>query len=76
MREQNNRVIAVTGYDSIEYSLHDRIELHPGCDLWMQGARFGIVVGFSFTLEDQVKVKLDKLPGRKFSGPADRFRKA
>ena len=22
-----------------------RVELHPGCDLWMRGAKFGIVKG-------------------------------
>lgn len=41
----------------------------------VRGARFGKVVGLSLTPNDRVHVKLDKLPGRKFSGPADRFRK-
>lgn len=65
----------VIGYDGIGYTIGDRVELHPSCDLWMQGARFGEVVGFSLTPNDRVHVKLDKLPGRKFTGPATRFRK-
>ena len=63
------------GYDGIEYRVGDRVELHPGCDLWMQGARYGEVVGMSLTKEDKVRVVLDKLPKVKFSGPGDRFRK-
>ena len=35
----------VKGYDGREYGIGDRVELHPGCDLWMQGARYGEVVG-------------------------------
>lgn len=62
------------GYDGIEYKIGDRIELHPGTDLWMRGARFGEVVGTSLTPDDRVRVKLDKLKGV-FSGPMDRFRK-
>lgn len=23
----------------------DRVELHPGCDRWMMGDRFGVIVG-------------------------------
>lgn len=64
----------VTGYDGNGYGIGSRVELHPGCDLWMRGARFGVVVGMSLTSQDRVRVELDKLPGRKFSGPADRFR--
>ena len=62
------------GYDGKEYVTGDRVELHPGCDLWMQGARYGTVVGTSLTPDDRIKVELDKLPGRKFSGPEDTFR--
>jgi hypothetical protein len=39
----------------------------------MSGARYGVVVGLSLTSKDRVKVELDRLPGRKFSGPAERF---
>lgn len=64
----------VKGYDGREYRIGDRVELHPGCDLWMQGARYGEVVGFHATPDDKVIVRLDRLPRRKFHGPADRFR--
>lgn len=67
--------VTFTGYDGCSYQVGDRVELHPGCDLWMQGARYGVVVGLSFTLEDRVKVELDKFPGRRFSGPEERFRR-
>lgn len=33
-----------------------RVELHPGCDLWMRGARFGTVVREK---GDTVWVKMD-----------------
>lgn len=65
----------MTGYDGKDYGVGDRVELSPGCDLWMRGARYGEVVGQSLTIEDRVKVRLDKLPNRLFSGPEDRFRK-
>jgi hypothetical protein len=64
----------VQGYDGNGYSIGDRVELHPGTDLWMQGARYGTVVGLSLTPRDRVKVTLDKLPGRTFSGSADTFK--
>ncbi len=64
-----------TGYDGQSYKVGDRIEIHPGTDLWMMGARYGIVVGMIPTKEDRIRVKLDKLPDRRFSGPEDRFRK-
>ena len=67
--------VKLIGYDGLPYALGDRVELHPGCDLWMQGARCGTVVGTSLTRADRVRVELDKTPGRTFSGPADRFRK-
>ena len=64
----------VRGYDGNGYTVGDRVELHPGTDLWMRGARFGVVVGLSVTPKDRVKVKLDKLPRRTFAGSADTFR--
>ena len=66
----------VKGYDGHGYTIGDRVEIHPGTDLWMRGARFGTVVGMSATENDRVKVELDKIPGRKFSGPANRFKLA
>jgi hypothetical protein len=65
----------VYGYDGLGYTVGDRVELHPGTDLWMRGARYGRVLWISATLADQVKVELDRLPGRKFSGYADTFRR-
>lgn len=65
----------VYGYDGLGYTIGDRIEIHPGTDLWMSGARYGTVVGMSLTQEDQVKVTLDKTGARVWSGPADRFRR-
>lgn len=62
------------GYDGNGYRIGDRVELHPGCDLWMRGAKFGTVIGSSLTKNDRVKVELDAFPGRKFSAPEDRFR--
>lgn len=49
-----------------------RVELHPGCDLWMRGARFGTVVGIE---GDQFKVRVDGVKKlQRF--PADRLRGA
>lgn len=31
------------GYDGYMILPGDRVELHPGCDLWAKGARFGEV---------------------------------
>ena len=63
------------GYDGNGYQVGDRVELHPGTDLWMRGARYGLVVGTSLTPNDRVKVRLDKLPKRLFSGSQDTFAK-
>jgi hypothetical protein len=65
---------ALTGYDGSTYHIGSRVELHPGTDLWMRGARYGVVVGTSCTPNDRVKVQLDKLPGRKFSCSEDTLR--
>lgn len=66
----------VYGYDGNGYTVGDRVELHPGTDLWMRGARYGVVVGMSSTPNDRVKVKLDAFPNRTFSGSADTFKHA
>ena len=63
----------LVGFDGNGYGIGDRVQLHPGTDLWMRGARYGIVVGTSFTERDRVKVELDAIPGRKFSGSEDTF---
>jgi len=64
----------MTGYDGNGYSVGDRVELHPGTDLWMRGARYGTVVGRSQTARDRVRVNLDAIPGRIFAGTEDTFR--
>lgn len=66
---------ALYGYDGNGYAVGDRVELHPGTDLWMRGARFGVVVRTSCTPNDRVHVELDALPGRRFAGSADTFRR-
>lgn len=58
------------GFDGSGYSVGDRVELHPGMDLWMRGARFGVVVGIT---SKRVRVKVDKT-GRVVSGSAERFK--
>jgi hypothetical protein len=63
------------GYDGNGYNVGDRVELHPGTDLWMRGARYGTVTGISLTSADRVRVELDKLPGRTFAGHQDTFRR-
>lgn len=69
-------MVTFKGYDGSEYAVGDRVEIHPGTDLWMRGARYGTVIGSSLTPLDRVKVELDKFPGRNFSGAEDTFRKA
>jgi hypothetical protein len=64
------------GYDGIGYAVGDRIEIHPGTDLWMSGARYGTVTGTSLTSRDRVHVEMDKMPGRTFSGSEDTFKNA
>lgn len=63
-----------TGYDGSQYHIGSRVELHPGTDLWMRGARYGVVIGSSITERDRVKIQLDKLPNRKFSCSEDQLR--
>lgn len=62
------------GYDGRGFDIGDRVEIHPGTDLWMMGARFGDVIGASLTPKDRVKVKLDKY-SNVISGSEDMFRK-
>ena len=62
------------GYDGRGYTIGDRVELHPGTDLWTRGARYGDVVGLSLTPNDRVRVKIDRT-GRKVSGSEETFRR-
>ena len=68
-----------TGYDGNEYTIGDRVELHPSVEYCVQGARYGEVIGFGvgLTSDNKVHIKLDKLPDRDtlLSDPADTFRK-
>jgi hypothetical protein len=34
---------SIKGFDDSDIFVGTNVEIHPGCDLWMQGARFGIV---------------------------------
>ena len=63
------------GYDGQSYKIGDRVEIHPGTDLWMAGARFGEVVGTSLTPHDRVRVIMDRIPARTYSAAADTFRR-
>ena len=63
------------GYDGNGYNVGDRVELHPGTDLWMRGVRYGTVERMSLTPEDRVHVRLDKLPHKLYAGPEDCFRR-
>ena len=64
------------GYDGRPYTVGDRVELHPGLDLWARGARFGTVHSVSLTPDDRVRVRSDHPQVRNLiAGPADRFRR-
>src|SRR5688500_7251053 len=63
------------GFDGSGYNVGDRVEIHPGTDLWMRGARYGTVIGISFTPADRVRVEMDKLPGTRVCGHEDTFRR-
>lgn len=47
------------GYDGSTLALGTRIELHPGCNLWMRGARFGIITKLG---RKRITVQLDRQP--------------
>ena len=66
----------VYGYDGLAYSVGDRVELHPGTDLWMRGARFGTVVNVTRPGSHKVGVILDHRPGKLCTGRADQFARA
>ncbi len=60
------------GYDGSGYVVGDRVELHPGTDLWMAGARYGDV---TFIRSDNVvSVRVDAVR-RVIRGPAESFRR-
>ncbi len=47
------------GYDGWELTVGARIELHPSCSLWMQGARYGTITKIG---RKRIAVQLDKQP--------------
>lgn len=63
------------GYDGIALAIGDRIEIHPATDLWMRGAKYGVIVGIVPTPDDRIRVEMDAFPGLGFCGSADTFRK-
>lgn len=63
------------GYDGVEYAVGDRVEISPSTDIWMRGARYGVVVSTSVTTKDRVKVRLDRTGAKIWSGTEDTFRK-
>lgn len=69
-----NQCETVYGYDGIGFTVGDRVEIHPGTDLWMRGARYGTVTRIVPTKNDRVRVEMDKIPGRTFAGSSDTFR--
>lgn len=62
------------GYDGNGYTIGDRVELHPGCDLWMRGARYGTVEGAFRGTPANVGVRMDAFPNKILRAPEDRFR--
>ena len=62
----------MTGYDGSTLAVGTRIELHPGCNLWMAGARFGTITKIGRKL---IAVQLDRQPaGARLMFHADRLR--
>jgi hypothetical protein len=61
------------GYDGIEFKIGDRVELSPDQDLWMRGAKFGVVEGK--TADNRVKVRLELRPKKLFKATPDKMRK-
>jgi hypothetical protein len=41
------------------FNIGDRVELHPGCDLWMRGAKFGTIHAASVVIRDAWVVRMD-----------------
>ena len=45
-------------FDIGAFTAGTRVELHPACDLWMRGARFGTVISVGRTL---LRIQLDNV---------------
>lgn len=63
------------GWDGTQIFVDSRVEIHPGTDMWMRGARYGTVTRIVPTPEDRVRVRMDALPRQTFTAPVDRFRR-
>lgn len=52
----------MNGYDGAEIKIGYRVEMHPATDLWMQGDRYGDVIGFNSAKGKPTKarVRLDR----------------
>lgn len=59
------------GFDGNGYKIGDRVQIHPGTDLWMKGVRYGVVIGSSATDKDRVRVQMDN--NHRYSGSEDTF---
>jgi hypothetical protein len=55
-------------YSLTDFSPGDRVELHPGTDQWMMGARFGTVVKIG---RAKLFVRIDWLSGNIRVAPAN-----
>ena len=64
-----------TGYDGSELTIGDRVQVRPDTPRAYTAFANGEIVGMVPTHDDRIRVIFPALPGRKFSGPADRFRK-
>ena len=63
----------ITGYDGSTYTIGDRVEIHPGTDLWMMGARYGTVVGTSRRI-DHTSLRFPSRDGVSYLTSEDRVR--
>lgn len=61
--------------DRQTFAIGDRIELHPSCDLWMRGARFGIITKIYGVAGSIIQIKLDR-QRKRVTFPKDQIRHA
>lgn len=74
MSRDDRLTMAALGYDGAVLAVGDRIELHPGLDLWARGARYGTISAVFPKGSDRLHVVLDRLPGKVLRVPAYRVR--
>lgn len=56
--------MSLKGYDGNMILIGDRVELHPGTDLWMRGAKYGRVVATDSATR-YATLELDTVAGRR-----------